>query len=161
MYLAKNILVLATLCAAWLSPGAAAAQDQPRFSVMGVVIRQDVSIAWIGEPTYTKDNFVRVREGDRVGPYQIVKIREDRVELTGPAGPIVVRLSASAPDVGPQPSGQAVSTVSAPAAMSPAEAQIFAEKRAAGQARVEEFKARYPSQGFNRLLQGNKVQGSR
>ena len=161
MYSAKNILLLATLCAVWLSPGAAAAQDQPRFSVMGVVIRQEVRIAWIGEPTYTKDNFVRVREGDRLGPYQILRIREDRVEMTGPTGPMVVRLSASAPDVDPQPSGQAVSTVSAPSAMSPAEAQIFAEKQATGRARVDEFKAQYPSQGFNRLLQGIKVQGSK
>ncbi len=160
MHWAKSVLVLATLCAVWL-PGGATAQDQPRFSVMGVVIRPGVSIAWIGEPTYTKDNFVRVREGDRLGPYQILRILEDRVEMTGPTGPMVVRLSASAPDVASQPSGQAVSTVGAPAAMSPAEAQIFAEKRAAGQARVEEFKARYPSQGFNRLLQGNKVQGSK
>jgi hypothetical protein len=158
MYSAKRILLLATLCAVWFAPGAAAAQDQPRFSVMGVVIRQDVRIAWIGEPTYTKDNFVRVREGDRLGPYQILKIREDRVEMTGPTGPMVVRLSASAPDVASQPSGQVVSsTVATPAAAAP----LPEEKIAAGQARVREFKALYPSQGFNRLLQGSKVQGSK
>jgi hypothetical protein len=86
-----------------------------------------------------------------------VKIREDRVELTGPAGPMIVRLSASAPDVDAQPSGQAVSAASAPAAMPPDVEQIFEEKLAAGQARVQEFKALYPSQGFNRLLDFNKV----
>ena len=157
MYWEKSVLVLVTLCVASLAPSVAPAQEQPRFSVMGVVIRQDVSIAWIGEPTYTKDNFVRVREGDRLGPYRIVKIREDRVELTGPTGPLVVRLSASAPDVASQPSGQAVSTEAAPPAASP----LPEEKIEAGRARVSEFKALYPSQGFNRLLQGNKLQGSK
>ncbi len=79
------------------------------------------------------------------------------MELTGPTGPLVVRLSASAPDVASQPSGQAVSTEAAP----PAAAPLPEEKIAAGRARVSEFKALYPSQGFNRLLQGNKLQGSK
>jgi hypothetical protein len=158
MYSAKSILLLATLCAVWFAPGGAAAQDQPRFSVMGVVIRQDVRIAWIGEPTYTKDNFVRVREGDRLGPYQILRISEDRVEMTGPTGPMVVRLSASAPDVASQPSGKAVSsTVANPPAASP----IPEEQIAAGRARVSEFKAQYPNMGWNRLLQGNLLQGNK
>src|SRR5262245_7753141 len=106
---AKNFLLVAAIVAVSLLANGAYAQDQPRFSVMGVVIKQDLSLAWIGEPTYTKDNFVRVREGDRIGPYQVVKIREDRVELTGPAGSMVVRLSASAPETSTQASSQAVS----------------------------------------------------
>ncbi len=148
----KNILRLIAVCPVWLIASGAYAQEQPRFSVMGVVIRQDVSLAWLGEPTYTKDNFVRVREGDRIGPYQIVKIREDRVELTGPSGPVVVRLSASAPDVAQQPSGQAVSA----AAPVPAATPIPEADVAAARARASEWKARYPSQGFNRLLEGLK-----
>jgi hypothetical protein len=146
---AKNILRLTAVCAVWLFANGAYAQSQPHFSVMGVVIRQDFGLAWIGEPTYTKDNFVRVREGDRIGPYQIVKIREDRVELTGPSGPVVVRVNASAPDTAQQPSGQAVS-VPAPV---PASTPIPEADVAAARARAREWKTQYPSQGFNRLLE--------
>jgi hypothetical protein len=151
MHWAKSVLVMAIPCAVWVvSPGVAAAQDQPRFSVMGVVIKGSQSIAWIGEPTYTKDNFVRVSEGDRLGPYQILRIREDRVELTGPSGPMVVRLSASAPDSAKEPSGQGVSAaVETPP---PAAARIPDELVAAARAKAREFKAQYPSEAaFHRL----------
>jgi hypothetical protein len=79
------------------------AQDPPRFTVSGVIIRDGASMAWVGEPTHTKNKLVRVREGDQIGPYRVTSIQEDRVELTGPAGPVVVRLSASAPDMPAQP----------------------------------------------------------
>jgi hypothetical protein len=139
----NGVLVLVALGSVWLVPGAAAAQDQPRFSVMGVVIRPGVSIAWIGEPTLTKDNFVRVHEGQRIGPYQVVKILEDRVELTGPSGPIIVRLSASGQDT--QPSS--VSPVARPAPDPETEAAY---------ARRKEGWALNRSQGFQRLMEFKK-----
>ena len=109
MSFAARVLPLVALFFASLFVGWAAAQDQPRFTVMGVVIRQEGSaVAWIGEPTYTQNKLVRVREGDQVGPYRVAKIGEDRVELTGPSGPVVVRLSATAPDMPQQAVGRAV-----------------------------------------------------
>jgi hypothetical protein len=126
---------------------------------MGVVIKPNFAIAWIGEPTYTKDNFVRVREGDRVGPYQILKIHEDRVEITGPSGPQVVRLSASAPDTAQPSSGPTTTAGVAPPAP-PAAERIPEERIAESRARMREFRAQHPElyQGFNRLLDVNKVQ---
>ncbi len=115
------------------------------------------AIAWIGEPTYTKDNFVRVREGDRIGPYRIVKIREDRVELTGPTGPLVVR-------------PQRVRAGRGPAAVRAEQSRRwprpsllrrrFRRPKSPRHGRApEEWKALYPSQGFNRLLEGLKRRG--
>ncbi len=43
MYWEKSVLALVTLCVVSLAPSVAPAQEQPRFSIMGVVIRQDVS----------------------------------------------------------------------------------------------------------------------
>jgi hypothetical protein len=87
--------------------GIAGAQDQPRFTVSGVVIKEGGAVAWIGEPAYTKNRLLRVREGDQIGPYRVAAIREDRVELTGPSGPVVVRLSVSAPDMPSEPAAGA------------------------------------------------------
>jgi hypothetical protein len=102
----KLVLVLMVAAFAWLVSGLAAAQEQPRFTVMGVVIRAEGEAwAWIGEPTHTQNKLVRVRQGDRVGPYRVTKIVEDRVELTGTSGVVVVRISASAPDAPAQASG--------------------------------------------------------
>jgi hypothetical protein len=102
----KLVLVLMVAAFAWLVSGLAAAQEQPRFTVMGVVIRAEGEAwAWIGEPTHTQNKLVRVRQGDRVGPYRVTKIVEDRVELTGTSGVVVVRIAASAPDAPPQASG--------------------------------------------------------
>jgi hypothetical protein len=102
----KLVLVLMVAALAWLVSGLAAAQEQPRFTVMGVVIRAEGEAwAWIGEPTHTQNKLVRVRQGDRVGPYRVAKIAEDRVELTGTSGVVVVRISASAPDAPAQASG--------------------------------------------------------
>jgi hypothetical protein len=102
----KLVLVLMVAAFAWLVSGLAAAQEQPRFTVMGVVIRAEGEAwAWIGEPTHTQNKLVRVRQGDRVGPYRVTKIVEDRVELTGTSGVVVVRISASVPDAPAQASG--------------------------------------------------------
>ncbi len=102
----KLVLVLMVAAFAWLVSGLAAAQEQPRFTVMGVVIRAEGEAwAWIGEPTHTQNKLVRVRQGDQVGPYRVTKIVEDRVELTGTSGVVVVRISASAPDAPAQASG--------------------------------------------------------
>jgi hypothetical protein len=95
----RRALSLACLLSALTWSGPVGAQDQPRFTVSGVVIKEGAGVAWIGEPSYTKNRLLRVREGDHIGPYRVAAIREDRVELTGPSGPVVVRLSASAPDM--------------------------------------------------------------
>jgi hypothetical protein len=111
----RQMVAVAVSAALWLFEGSVAAQDQPRFTVSGVVINDGASVAWLGEPSYTKNRLQRVREGDSVGPYKVVAIREDRVELVGPTGPVVVRLTASAPDM---PATPAVGAV-APAPTSP------------------------------------------
>jgi hypothetical protein len=105
--------VVIALCA-----GPGAAQDQPRFTVSGVVINEGASVAWIGEPSYTKNRLQRVRVGDSVGPYRVVAIREDRVELAGPSGPLVLRLTASAPDM-PPATGAVATAPSPPSAGTP------------------------------------------
>jgi hypothetical protein len=113
--LITRALSLGVLSSVWFFVAQVAAQDSPRFTVMGVVVREEgTGLAWIGEPTYTQNKLVRVRQGDQVGPYQVVKITEDRVELSGPSGPIVVRLSATAPDMVPQTTERAASAPGSP-----------------------------------------------
>ena len=78
--------------------GSAAAQDQSQFSLTGVVTKEDgSSVAWLEEPTITQSRPVLIRPGDQVGPYRVAKIEEDRVELDGPSGKLVVRLYGTAP----------------------------------------------------------------
>lgn len=85
-----------------LAPLSQAQEQPPRFVVNGVVLKPDGSaLAWLQEPTFTK-GVMLVRAGDSVGPYKVTGITEDRVELQGPAGKVIVRLYATATG-GPAP----------------------------------------------------------
>jgi hypothetical protein len=48
--------------------------------------------AWLLEPTLTQNRVIAVRPGDTVGPYRLTTILDDRVEMEGPAGKILVPL---------------------------------------------------------------------
>jgi hypothetical protein len=49
-------------------------------------------LAYLQEPTLTNNAIVAVRQGAKIGPYKLTKIFEDRVELEGPSGTILVPL---------------------------------------------------------------------
>src|SRR2546425_11573837 len=60
-----------------------------RFVLSGLVVLDggDGS-AWLQEPSLTKNEIVRVRRGDTLGPWRVTRILEDRVELEGPGGSV-------------------------------------------------------------------------
>lgn len=96
-----------------LAPITQAQEQPPRFVVSGVVVKPDGSaLAWLQEPTFIK-GVMLVRPGDGVGPYKVTGITEDRVELQGPAGKVIVRLYATATG-GPVPAAPKPVTPSAP-----------------------------------------------
>ena len=117
----KYVRWMVALSAVFLVVDGAAAQDQSRFVLSGVIIKPDGSnVAWLGEPTLTPDRPLLVREGDQVGPYRVAKIQEDRVELDGPSGKLVVRLYASAVSGAPATASAAAAAPEAPATPSAA-----------------------------------------
>jgi len=74
--------------------GGAHAQAEERFVLSGVVfVEGGRGVAWLQEPTLTKNQVVTVRPGDSIGPYRLTKILEDQVELEGPAGKFSVPLA--------------------------------------------------------------------
>ncbi len=65
-----------------------------KFVLIGVVyVEGGRGLAWLQEPTFTKNQIVTLRVGDRVGPYRLTKILEDQVELEGPRGKVAVPLA--------------------------------------------------------------------
>lgn len=67
----------------------------PQFVLTGVVFVEGGSggRAWLQEPALTQNQVVTVRTGDSIGPYRLATIHEDRVELDGPSGKVVVHLA--------------------------------------------------------------------
>lgn len=62
-----------------------------RFVLSGVIVFEGGGgLAWLQEPTLTGNSVVTVRPGDSVGPYRLTRILEDRIELEGPAGKVLV-----------------------------------------------------------------------
>ncbi len=90
-----------------------ASADAQQFSMTGVVVVEGQSRVWLQEPSLTQNRIVVVRVGESVGPYRVTKILEDRVELDGPAGILVVRL-AGAPSAPSAPSAPTVAAIPAP-----------------------------------------------
>lgn len=118
----KHVVALFALLAVSIIAERAAAQDQSRFFLNGVVTKPDgSSMALLSEPTLTQDRARFVREGDRIGPYRVAAIKEDRVELDGPSGRVIVRLSSSAGSGAPV---SAAAPASAAAAVATAEPQL-------------------------------------
>ena len=75
--------------------GSALAQSaSERFVVTGVIfVEGGKGLAWLQEPTFTKNKVIAVHPGDRVGPYRVTKILEDQVVLEGPNGTVSVPLA--------------------------------------------------------------------
>ena len=72
----------------------------PRFVLSGVVFNSaGDGIVWLQEPVQTQNKVVSAKVGDTVGAYRVTKIDDNRAELEGPNGPVVVRLY-SAPTAG-------------------------------------------------------------
>jgi len=93
-----NLIVATWAAVAGLVVGSAHAQapTQPgrQFSLIGVVMLEGGrDLAFIQEPSLTKDKVVTVRVGDTVGPYRVTKILTHQVELTGPGGTVAVPLA--------------------------------------------------------------------
>ena len=77
--------------------GASAARGQgtggnaaERFVLSGVILYDGGGLAWLQEPSLTGDRPVALRLSDSIGPYRLTKILDDRVELQGPAGTVLV-----------------------------------------------------------------------
>ncbi len=103
--------VFAAACAAVaFAPGTvlaqnpAPAQGQPsteKFVLSGVVVVEGGrGLAWIQEPTLTGNQVVPLRPGERLGPYQLIRVLDDRVELEGPAGTVLVPVYGAAASPG-------------------------------------------------------------
>lgn len=62
-----------------------------RFVLSGVLVLEGgAGMAWLREPSLTGDRVVVLRPGERVGPYRLTRILEDRVELEGPRGKVLL-----------------------------------------------------------------------
>jgi hypothetical protein len=61
-----------------------------RFVVSGVILYDGGGLAWLQEPSLTGNRAVAVRLSDSIGPYRVTKILDDRVELQGPGGTVLV-----------------------------------------------------------------------
>jgi len=65
----------------------------PQFMLTGVVVVEGGGRAWLQEPQLTQNQTVPLRPGESIGPYRLTKVFEDRVEMAGPGGTIVVPLA--------------------------------------------------------------------
>jgi hypothetical protein len=94
--------------------GEAHAAAAEKFLLSGVLVLDgERGVAWLSEPTLTQ-NLVRVvRTGESIGAYQLTKVFENRVELQGPEGPVMVPLNG----------GPGTPTATASAAPPPAQPQ--------------------------------------
>jgi hypothetical protein len=64
-----------------------------QFVLSGVLVLDgEKGIAWLYEPTLTRNQIIAVRAGESVGPYRLARVLTDRVELEGPAGKLLVPL---------------------------------------------------------------------
>ena len=85
-WITRAVLVLGGVLAA----GGAWAQGGERFVVSGVVLFDDGGLVWLQEPNLTGGRVVPLRVSESVGPYRLTKILNDRIELQGPTGTVLV-----------------------------------------------------------------------
>jgi hypothetical protein len=135
-----------------------------RFVLSGVLVLEGgAGMAWLREPSLTGDRVVVLRPGERVGPYRLTKILEDRVELEGPTGKVLLPIydglrtpgtavASAAPEMSrPVPSpGPPAATVPDPTAA----ARLDTEIATAVRARVELARQQAQSQ---QVLQQQQV----
>jgi hypothetical protein len=93
----RRSMALLACAAALIGAGAHEAQAQARsgeqgerFVVSGVILYDGGGLAWLQEPSLTSNRAVAVRLSDSIGPYRVTKILDDRVELEGPGGTVLV-----------------------------------------------------------------------
>jgi len=73
------------------------AAPEARFALRGIAFVGDgAGRAWLQEPHLTQNHVVSVRAGEDIGPYRLSKVLEDRVELEGPTGALVVFMAGAA-----------------------------------------------------------------
>jgi hypothetical protein len=92
---ARHVFLLACLLILVTASGVhGQGQSQPapeKFVLSGVIVFDGGDgVAWLQEPILTGNHVVTVRPGDRLGPYRLARIHEDRVELEGPTGTVFV-----------------------------------------------------------------------
>jgi hypothetical protein len=110
----RRLILTAAALAVLILVGAFSADAQstePRFILTGVVFVEGATggRAWLQEPTLTQNQIITVRRGDSIGPYRLTSIHEDRVEMEGPSGKVVVPLAGVAgPPTAVGPARQAV-----------------------------------------------------
>lgn len=117
-----RLMILMGVLAALLGPlparGQAARPAEEQFVAVGVMLVDGApGLAWLLEPRLTQNRPMAVRQGESIGPYQVTRILDDRVELTGPGGPVWVPLLttggsvvASAGPIGPSAAPAATPT---------------------------------------------------
>jgi flagellar biosynthesis GTPase FlhF len=133
----RSLTIVVGIVSALMSAGAGSVHGQSNpqaaegFVLSGVIsFDGGGGLAWLQEPKLTNNEVVAVRRGDSVGPYRLTQIFEDRVELEGPAGKILVPLfGAQAAPV----SQAAAASASTPSAL----ASLQQLLRQAGQQRPE------------------------
>jgi len=92
----RSIAVVTVVVALGLPMGLARAQGKSpeKFVVIGVLVLEGGrGVAYLQEPTLTGNRVVTVRTGESIGPYRVARILDDRVELEGPAGQVLIPVS--------------------------------------------------------------------
>lgn len=144
-----------------------------RFVLTGLIFLDSASgVAWMQEPNLTGNRAVAVRVGESIGPYRLTKVLEDRVELEGPAGKVLVPLrneqgspatavASAAPSAsglaGPQRAGVVQPAPNAAAAVTPSEIQSLDALRK----QYEQSLTEAAKQAERRRSQGVKAEAQR
>ena len=146
----RRPIEVATMLVALLGAAAGNAYGQTagqpvaeRFVLSGVVVFDGGGgVAWLHEPTLTQSRVIALRPGESIGSYRLEKILDDRVELKGPGGTVLVPLYSGAPAAvasaagsgsarpGPAPSPNAPAAPGAEPAVKPDRAERQVERRA-------------------------------
>ena len=148
-YAVRRPIEVATMLGALLGAAAGNAYGQTaaeRFVLSGVVVFDGGGgVAWLHEPTLTQSRVIALRPGESIGSYRLEKILDDRVELKGPGGTVLVPLYSGAPAAvasaagsgspgpgpAPAPNGPAApSRAGAEPAVDPGRAERQVERRA-------------------------------
>jgi hypothetical protein len=115
---AVTVLVMALGMAVGSAHGQAKGHAAPeQFVLSGVLVFEGGrGLAWIQEPALTGNRVVALRPGESIGPYRLKKVLDDRVELEGPAGTVLVPLSGAS---APAPAAVAATAAPRPSTPSP------------------------------------------
>src|ERR1700741_4373883 len=88
-----TMVLLALVAATTTLSAQSAAPVAERFILSGLIVFDGgEGVAWLQEPSLTQNQVIVVRRGDSVGPWKVTRILDDRVELEGPAGNVLIPL---------------------------------------------------------------------